>query len=111
MSGPSGAASLALAIAIGVPYSGADARSSTNLMTWRKSRSEAPPTEKGRKLSPSMAPKILPFGSCTAAIRMIAPYETAPEMGDGGHAASKDGDTVQQPCAKEKTQKLKNTGK
>jgi len=22
-------------------------------------------------------------------------------MGDGGHAASKDGDTVQQPCAKE----------
>src|SRR3974390_1279506 len=102
MSGPSGAANLALAIAIGVPYSGADARSPTNLMTWRRSRSEAPPTEKGRKLSPSMAPKILPFGSCTAAIRMIASCDTAHEMRDGGHAASKAGDTVQQPRAREK---------
>jgi len=32
-------------------------------------------------------------------------------MGDGGHAASKDGDTVQQPRAKEKLKKLKNAWK
>jgi hypothetical protein len=36
---------------------------------------------------------------------MIASCDTAHEMGDAGHAATKDGDTVQQPRAKEK---LKN---
>jgi len=41
---------------------------------------------------------------------MIAPYETAPEMGDGGHAASKDGDTVQQPGDKENS-KIAAAGK
>src|SRR5450759_1026057 len=66
-------------------------------MTWRRSRSEPPPTENGRKLSPSTAPKILPCGVCTAAIRMVLrlPFRMSDDVPLGGQGASKDGGGVQ----------------
>src|SRR5208283_873613 len=59
-----------------------------SLMTWRRSRSAPPPTENGRKLSPSTAPKTLPCGVLMAAIFM-GKWLTFKGLAAGGRDARK----------------------